>query len=66
MSLFGQKRDDESDTQYNYSEEDDNEMYEFNVFDDSMDISIKLLLFGSRFDCRLSVYLFYESLFSTY
>ena len=28
MSLFGQKGDDESDTQYNYDEEDDNESYE--------------------------------------
>ena len=27
MSLFDQKKDDESDTQYNYSEEDDNESY---------------------------------------
>ena len=28
MSLFGQKGDNEQDTQYNYSEEDDNESYE--------------------------------------
>ena len=28
MSLFGQKGDNESDTQYNYDEEDDNESYE--------------------------------------
>ena len=27
MSLFDQKKDDESDTQYNYDEEDDNESY---------------------------------------
>ena len=27
-SLFGQKEDDEQDTQYNYSDEDDNESYD--------------------------------------